>query len=96
MNPSSSVHEAPLSSQFLFFNPNRGWRRVGQRDSRTCINWAEDAMIRANKTWQTSGKRLTKNDSGASQCLPSQRTSCAVILSCIKVKLKKNKPFFSA
>ncbi len=27
---------------FLFFDPNRGWRRVSGRDSRTRIDWAEE------------------------------------------------------
>lgn len=27
---------------FLFFDPNRGWRRVSGRDHRTCEDWAEE------------------------------------------------------
>jgi hypothetical protein len=27
---------------FMFFDPNRGWRRVSGRDSRTRIDWAEE------------------------------------------------------
>jgi hypothetical protein len=27
---------------FLFFDPNRGWRRVSGRDSRTRVDWAEE------------------------------------------------------
>ncbi len=27
---------------FMFFDPNRGWRRVSNRDSRTSIDWAEE------------------------------------------------------
>ncbi len=26
----------------MFFDPNRGWRRVSNRDSRTRIDWAEE------------------------------------------------------
>jgi len=27
---------------FMFFDPNRGWRRVSNRDSRTRLDWAEE------------------------------------------------------
>ncbi len=27
---------------FMFFDPNEGWRRVSNRDSRTSIDWAEE------------------------------------------------------
>jgi DDE superfamily endonuclease len=27
---------------FMFFDPNGGWRRVSNRDSRTSIDWAEE------------------------------------------------------
>ena len=29
----------------MFFDPNRGWRRVSNRDSRTRIDWAEEVRI---------------------------------------------------
>ncbi len=31
-----------MQALFMFFDPNRGWRRVSQRDSRTSIDWAEE------------------------------------------------------
>lgn len=31
-----------MQSLFMVFDPNRGWRRVSQRDSRTSIDWAEE------------------------------------------------------
>ena len=31
-----------VQSVFMFFNPNQGWRRVCNRDTRTCIDWAEE------------------------------------------------------
>jgi len=31
-----------MQSLFMFFDPNRGWRRVSQRESRTSIDWAEE------------------------------------------------------
>lgn len=30
---------------FCFFDPNRGWRRVDCRDSRTAVDWAEQVRI---------------------------------------------------
>jgi hypothetical protein len=31
-----------MQALFMFFDPNRGWRRVSHRDSRTSIDWAEE------------------------------------------------------
>jgi hypothetical protein len=31
-----------VQALFMFFDPNRGWRRVSNRDSRTRIDWAEE------------------------------------------------------
>lgn len=31
-----------MQALFMFFEPNRGWRRVSQRESRTSIDWAEE------------------------------------------------------
>lgn len=31
-----------VQAVFLFLDPNRGWRRVSNRDSRTCLDWAEE------------------------------------------------------
>lgn len=31
-----------VRSIFLFFDPNRGWRRVSGRDSRTRVDWAQE------------------------------------------------------
>lgn len=31
-----------VQSLFMFFDPNRGWRRVSCRDSRTAKDWAEE------------------------------------------------------
>lgn len=31
-----------VQAVFMFFDPNRGWRRVSNRDSRTRIDWAEE------------------------------------------------------
>lgn len=30
---------------FCFFDPNRGWRRLAVRDSRTAVDWAEQVRI---------------------------------------------------
>lgn len=30
---------------FCFFDPNRGWRRMAVRDSRTAVDWAEQVRI---------------------------------------------------
>lgn len=31
-----------VQALFMFFDPNRGWRRVSNRDSRTRLDWAEE------------------------------------------------------
>jgi hypothetical protein len=31
-----------VQALFMFFDPNRGWRRVSSRDSRTRVDWAEE------------------------------------------------------
>ena len=31
-----------VQALFMFFDPNRGWRRVSCRDSRTRMDWAEE------------------------------------------------------
>jgi hypothetical protein len=31
-----------MQALFMFFDPNRGWRRVSHRDSRTSLDWAEE------------------------------------------------------
>ena len=31
-----------VQALFMFFDPNRGWRRVSNRDSRTRVDWAEE------------------------------------------------------
>jgi hypothetical protein len=32
-------------SIFMFFNPDRGWRRASRRDSRTRVDWAEEVRV---------------------------------------------------
>jgi hypothetical protein len=32
-------------SIFCFFDPNRGWRRMAVRDSRTAVDWAEQVRV---------------------------------------------------
>ena len=31
-----------VQALFMFFDPNRGWRRVSNRDHRTRVDWAEE------------------------------------------------------
>jgi hypothetical protein len=40
-----------VQALFMFFDPNRGWRRVSNRDHRTRVDWAEEVR---NMKWKNS------------------------------------------
>ena len=41
---------------FMFFDPNRGWRRVSNRDSRTRLDWAEEVRELLDKDYPEAEK----------------------------------------
>jgi hypothetical protein len=41
---------------FCFFDPNRGWRRVSCRDSRTAVDWAEQVRVLLEEDYPTARK----------------------------------------
>lgn len=45
-----------VQALFMFFDPNRGWRRVSNRDSRTRINWAEEVRQLLDVDYQNARK----------------------------------------
>ena len=45
-----------VQALFMFFDPNRGWRRVSNRDSRTRVDWAEEVRQLLDQDYPTARK----------------------------------------
>ena len=41
---------------FCFFDPNRGWRRMAVRDSRTAVDWAEQVRVLLEEDYPAARK----------------------------------------
>jgi hypothetical protein len=43
-----------VQALFCFLDPNRGWRRVAARDSRTAVDWAEQVRVLLEEDYPTA------------------------------------------